>query len=253
MNLAYLEIDYNRAAYDSMPAHVRDAFNERLMLSWLYHEHALEGVVLTGQEIDRALTYQPCRNWCDSMTHRSLRALRDAFMAMMAGPRDLGEAVSLEWLKAMHQGISPGGEEAGRYRKRDTSPGVYNLEVAPASSISYYLRKFLELYHAELRHAHPVRAAAIAHWELMRVFPFDERTGLVARLMMNYILVSHDYPPAIIHAQDRHLYFAALNGHRADLVPIIVDAVSATINAAQAYSNQAFGERYAQRLAAGAR
>ncbi|MBA2664747.1 MAG: Fic family protein [Bradymonadaceae bacterium] len=151
-----------------------------------------------------------------------------------------GDELTIEWIKDLHARMcEPGDENAGRYRKRDTSPGIYNLDVAPAASISYYFRKFMETYNDELIAYHPLRGAAIAHWEFMRVFPFDERSGLVGRLMMNFILLRHNYPPAIIHATDRHHYFAALAGHRTDLVPVVVEAVGATINAAQGFSRRA--------------
>ena len=109
--------------------------------------------------------------------------------------------------------------------------------MVQAQSISYHLRKFLDTYESELVDAHPVRAAALAHWEFMKVFPFDERTGLVGRLMLNAILMRHDYPPAVIHGADRQNYFAALNGHKVDMIPVVVDAVSSTISAATAFSS----------------
>ena len=147
------------------------------------------------------------------------------------------ESAAVALVEAQHAArCEDGEEEAGRYRKRDTSPGVYNLDVVPSQSISYHFRKFLDVYESELLDAHPVRAAALAHWELMKVFPFDERTGLVARLMMNAILIRHDYPPAVIHASDRQTYFAALNGHKVDMIPVVVEAVSSTISAATAFS-----------------
>lgn len=226
---------------------MRVKFLECLLLGWLYYEHALEGVVLILEDIQRALEQRPCRNYCDGQVQKSLRALNQAVDKLMQSPRDRGQSVSLEWLKELHVSLSvEQSDSAGRYRKRDTSPGVYNLEVAPAASISYYLRKFIEQYHENMVGMHPVRAAAIAHWEFMRVFPFDERTGLVGRMLMNYILVSNDYPPAIIHANDRHLYFSALSGHPSDLIPVIVEAVGATTKAAESFSRQHFAPRARQ-------
>lgn len=244
MNLAYLEVDYHRSSYDSMPAPMRAAFLDRVVLSWLYHEHALEGIVLTEADIWRALDNQPARNYCDGLIQKSLRKIYARIHELMdIASTPHAPDISLEWIKECHGMICHEDDAAGRYRKRDTSPGIYNLEVAPASSISYYLRKFLDIYQEELVDAHPVRAAAIAHWEFMKVFPFDERTGLVGRLMLNYILLKNNYPPAIIHANNRHLYFSALGGHRTDLIPVIVDAVSATISAAGAFSHQHMSEQ----------
>ncbi|MEC9397982.1 MAG: Fic family protein [Myxococcota bacterium] len=238
MNLAYLEIDYHRSAYDSMPEQLRAAFMDRLVISWLYHEHALEGVVLEEEDIWRALNNQPCRSYCDRQIHKQIRRMYALFHQILeeAGSQ---EPITLEWLKDTHTALCDASDEAaGRYRKRDTSPGVYNLDVVPSNSISYYFRKFIDIYNEELIGSHPVRAAAIAHWEFMKVFPFDERTGLVGRLMLNAILIRNDYPPAIIHANDRHTYFAALSGHRTDVIPTVVEAVSATIEAVETFSHR---------------
>ena len=238
MNLAYLEIDYHRSAYDAMPTAMCQTFMQRLVLSWLYHEQALEGVVLTERDIERALSCQPSRNYCDEQLSKQLRRMCASFHQLLSEAGS-GEPITMEWLKAQHAALCDEDDPAaGRYRKRNTSPGVYNLDVANQSSISYYFRKFADLYDEELRHSHPVRAATLAHWEFMRVFPFDERTGLVGRLMLNAILLRNDYPPAIIHASERHTYFAALNGYRTDLIPVVVDAVSATIQAAAVFSDQ---------------
>lgn len=238
MNLAYLEIDYHRSAYDAMPRHVRQEFQERLMLSWLYHESALEGIVLTREDLWRALDHKPCRNYCDDRRDQLLRRMK-ASMTQLLSEAGSREALSLEWIKAQHGALcDEGSDAAGRYRKRDTSPGVYNLDVVAANSISYYFRKFIELYEAELTDSHPVRAAALAHWEFMKVFPFDELTGLVGRLMLNAILLRNDYPPAVFHASNRHKYFAALSGHRGDMIPVVVEAVSSTISAASAFSHE---------------
>ena len=45
MNLTYLEIDHNRASYDALVGEAKSAFIDRLMLGWMFHDHALEGVV----------------------------------------------------------------------------------------------------------------------------------------------------------------------------------------------------------------
>lgn len=238
MNLAYLEIDHQRTHYVNLPASVSKVFRERLILSWLYHEHALDGVVLTSTDLSRALEGMPARNYCDAQTQHSLRRMKNCIEHIERSAAR-GDELSNEWLKDLHARMCADDDEnAGRYRKRDTSPGIYNLTVAPAASISYYFRKFEDIYNEELSDYHPLRAAAIAHWEFMRVFPFDERTGMVGRLMLNFLLLKNGYPPAIIHASDRHHYFAALSGYRTDLVPIVVDAVSATIQAAQTLSSQ---------------
>lgn len=234
MNLTYLEIEHKRSDFDSLIGDPRRDFVDRLIMSWLYHDHALEGVVLEKDDILRALSGQPSRNWCDGQVHKSLCRMREVTLDIFARRIDLSDPA--DTLRTLHARLSePADEQAGRYRKRDTSPGVYNLDVVPAASISYYFRKFLDMLETELSRVHPIRAASMAHWELMKVFPFDEKTGMVARLFLNATLVSMGYPPAIIHARDRHHYFGALDGHRTDLIPIVVDAMQGSITAASLY------------------
>ncbi|MFW5968116.1 MAG: Fic family protein [Persicimonas sp.] len=239
MSLTYLEVDQARSDYAALTDDVRQAFEERLVQSWLYHDHMLEGVVLTESDIHRAIDGRPCRNYCDRRTQKSLRRMRGCIHKLY-GDADQDRELSLEWLRDLHERMCDDDDEkAGRYRQRETSPGVYHLDVVGPDSISYHFRKLLDDWRDELSTMHPIRAAALAHWEFMRVFPFDERTGIVGRLMMNYILIKNYYPPAVIHASDRHRYFGALDGSRAEMVPVVVEAIRGTIEAARAFRDRA--------------
>src|SRR6202044_733931 len=71
----------------------------------------------------------------------------------------------------------------------------------------------------------PVRLAAPAHYDLLRVFPFTSDSGKVARLMMNLLLLRSGYPPAIIHSTERQRYYEALKGASAVMQSIVQDAI----------------------------
>ena len=248
MSLTYLEIDQARSDYQAVPDQGKDEFRARLTKSWLYHEHALDAVVLTENDIERALDERPCRNYCDGLVQKSLRYMADAIDYIEEQARGDGE-ISVDFIKDLHIRMCDDDEEvAGRYRQRDTSPGVYNLDIVKQSSISYHFHKFVEKYHDELSNYHPIRTAAHAHWEFMRVFPFDERTGFVGRLMMNFILRKNFYPPAIIHANERQRYFDALDDQPSGMIPVVVDAQKASISAARTFRRE-FSETNSRRAA----
>lgn len=233
MNLTYLEIDHARDGYDSLTGTTRSEFRDRLRLCWLYHEHALDGVALSRDEIDRALADKPSRNYVDAQTKGSVRRL-DQTIQTIRDAADARAELSVDWLRALHAHLCADGDEAaGAFRERDTSPGVYNLDVVDSEEISSRLEAFVARWHEEWSRQHPVRAGALAHWEFMHIFPFDERTGMVGRLMLNFLLLREDYPPATFHAMRRHDYFQALRSNRPDMVPVVVDAVRATIEAAE--------------------
>jgi len=240
MNLTYLEIDHARTPYDTLAGERRDQFERRLLVSWLYHDHALEGIALSRADIDRALEHKPCRNYSEGEVQKSLCRLNNLISYIREEARE-GHELSLDWIRDLHVRMCDDDEDAaGRYRQRDSSPGVYNLDIVKANSISYHFHKLLDDYREEYMEFHPVRRAARTHWEFMRVFPFDGRTGLVGRLVLNYLLLKNDYPPALIHATDRHRYFEALRGHREDLVPVVSDGIKSTIGAAAEFTDQEY-------------
>lgn len=57
---------------------------------------------------------------------------------------------------------------------------------------------------------HPVRYAALAHYKLVHIHPFNDGNGRTSRLLMNMILMQAGFPPVIIMKQDRQRYYRVL-------------------------------------------
>jgi len=49
----------------------------------------------------------------------------------------------------------------------------------------------------------PVELAALFHYRYIRIHPFEDGNGRIARLLMNYILLRHDYPMIVIRTEDQ--------------------------------------------------
>jgi Fic family protein len=58
---------------------------------------------------------------------------------------------------------------------------------------------------------HPVLRAAELHYNLAAIHPFDDGNGRTSRLMMNDLLLRHDYAFSIIQIGQRGAYLAALD------------------------------------------
>lgn len=57
---------------------------------------------------------------------------------------------------------------------------------------------------------HAVTKAAIAHYALVRIHPFNDGNGRLARLIMNAELLKKEFPPCIIYPEDKCEYIDIL-------------------------------------------
>jgi Fic family protein len=62
----------------------------------------------------------------------------------------------------------------------------------------------------------PIELAIIFHYRYIRIHPFEDGNGRIARLMVNYILSKHNYPMIVIRSRAKQEYLEAL--HRSDMI-----------------------------------
>lgn len=57
----------------------------------------------------------------------------------------------------------------------------------------------------------PVELAALFHYRYIRIHPFEDGNGRIARLMVNYILARHGWPMIVVRNRNKNEYIDALH------------------------------------------
>ena len=75
----------------------------------------------------------------------------------------------------------------------------------------------------------PVELAALFHYRYIRIHPFEDGNGRIARLMVNYILTRHDYPMIVVRSRRKSEYLEALHQTDLEVGPVPSDGAHAGI------------------------
>jgi Fic family protein len=210
---------------------LKKEYEETLEMSWIHHDSALEGVVYTFQELRAAMDPTPSAV-ADSSLQPVCEEIRRHRQAI-AYVRDLGERrrvpLNVDSVKKLYVMLHPeeGDVKTVKYRKDIPQHRLYFHEYAPPDKIAYRVRQIMDWLNGPeaKKMKNPLRVAARVHYDLVRVFPFPNDSGKVARLLMNIVLLRGGYPPAIIHSTERQRYYEALKGQ----LPVIVQLVNESI------------------------
>jgi len=210
----------------------RAVFDERVMMSWIFHDFAIEGTVLQLAEIKAAIDDDIISSPALIPAYNHIIGLRDGINSL-AATRGTEQSYNLDWLKRLHYLLLPTDKkDQTQYRKDNPIHRLYFHDLAAADKISYRMRKLTDWLRADdTRRLHPIELAAGIHREVIRIFPWIEISGRVARLAMNHVLVAEGLWPALIHHVDRQRYYDALRNDQDDLLELILAAVQQGLGA----------------------
>ncbi len=214
-------------------------FQERLDMSWIYHDSALEGTVLSRDELKSAMDKDVVPDVSLIPIHDEIRAHKAAIdhVREIAAQRKK-VPITIELILKLRDVLSPNeNAEAlaleGPYRKDTPVHRLYFHDIPAADKIPGEMKKLADwLADAETKKLTSLRLATKLHFKLMQIYPFPRHSGKIARLAMNLVLLRGGYPPAIIHSTDRQRYYESLRGPNTLLYNLVVDALENSIDSA---------------------
>jgi Fic family protein len=203
---------------------------QKFRFDWNYHSNNIEGNSLTFGETKSLLLHNITAQGKSLKDHIEITGHNEAIDALMAFTRR-NEPLSESFVRQLHVLIlreryqvdavtSEGAPtrrwvEVGQYKAGPNHVQTVTGEIfrfAEPIDVPERMRRLIKSIN-ELQSptsAEALLCAANAHYEFVRIHPFDDGNGRMARLLMNLILIKYGFPPAIIKTQNKQEYFAAL-------------------------------------------
>lgn len=221
-------------ALQPLKPELQEKLHKKFRLEFNYNSNHIEGNTLTYGETELLLMFD------DAVGKHNLREFEEmknhdvAYKLIQEWAQDKERPLNEQQIKNLNQTIlvRPYLKEAitgeGVTTKRLIRVGDYkefpNNVLLPNGEIFHFatvvdtpilMKELLDWYHEEENHIHPVTLAAMLHYKFVKIHPFDDGNGRVARLLMNYVMLRNGLPPVIIRTSDKQNYLRAL--HLADL------------------------------------
>jgi Fic family protein len=238
MDGRFFDMDSQLTAMRERQARVSAAlveeFERRLEISWIYHDSALEGVVLSYSEIKAAIDKKIISDVTLIPSYEEIKNFKAAIEYSKEHAANKKKPVTLETIRKLYSILVPDEVAKGiPFRKDNPLHRLYYHEIAPPDKITQRMKKLGEWMEEDAtRRMHPVERAARTHFKLMSIYPWTLSTGRVARVLSNLMLTREGYPPAIVHSIDRQRYYEALRSEHAGIVPLYVEAVATSMETA---------------------
>ncbi|MBI1768209.1 MAG: Fic family protein [Bacteroidetes bacterium] len=205
---------------------------KKFRLEWNYNSNHIEGNTLTYGQTELLLIFEKTTGDHEIREYEEMRA-HDVALKLIADyakdkSRELTEADVRELNKIIlvrpfwSNAQTPDGQptrkliQPGEYKKEPNSVLLQSGEMFHYTSPEETPAKMKELIDwyrkAESeKKLHPAEIAAKLHYDFVRIHPFDDSNGRTSRLLMNFVLLRHDFPPVIIKSADKKGYLNALN------------------------------------------
>lgn len=214
----------------------RYLLSRRFSVDYNFNSNHIEGNTLTYGQTELLLIFGKVTGEGDLKDYVDMKA-SEVGMEMMREEAVLREQpLTQNFIRQLHKTLLredytvyrnlPGGVatsyviHAGQYKTRPNSVITRygdRFEYASPEETPALMSDLVEWYNeAEASGEYsPVELAALFHYRYIRIHPFEDGNGRIARLLVNYILARHDWPMIVVRSRIKQGYLEAL--HQSDI------------------------------------
>lgn len=201
-----------------------------------YNSNHIEGNTLTYGQTELLLLFGKVSGEGDLKDFMDMKA-SEVSLKMMTEEADSRMPLTQNFIRTLHHTLLrqdytiyrtlPGGIQtsyvvhAGQYKTRPNSVITRygdHFDYASPEETPALMNDLVDWYNEEEQKGEltPVELAALFHYRYIRIHPFEDGNGRIARLMVNYIFLRHGWPMIVVRNRNKQEYLEAL--HQSDMI-----------------------------------
>lgn len=204
----------------------------KFMLEFNYNSNHIEGNTLTYGQTEMLLMFGKVVDEANMKDLEEMKAHNVCLKMMQTEAGEKDKPLTETFIRQLHNTLlredytvyrqQPDGSttsyvvHAGVYKTRPNSVMTVTgerFEYASPEETPALMNDLAGWYNDEERRGvmSPIELASVFHYRYIRIHPFEDGNGRIARLLVNYILTRHGYPMIVVKSKDKENYLTALN------------------------------------------
>jgi Fic family protein len=209
---------------------IEHRMQQQFMLDFNYNSNHLEGNTLTYGQTKLLLLFGKIKGEGSMRDYEEMKAHNVGLKMMIEQAKDKERPLSESFIRGLNKIILVGdfwknaNAKIGQYRYK-IHAGVYKtrpnsvitstgelFEYASPEETPSLMKDLIKWYNEEEKNKKLSIAelTALFHYRYIRIHPFEDGNGRIARLLVNYILHRHGYPMIVVQTADRDNYLNVL-------------------------------------------
>ena len=254
-----MELDYLRP----LKSEIEDRVLQKIRLEWNFNSVAGERNALTLEETKSLILHgitkgsRPLKDYIEMKIHNDT-------ISWMFEIAPLGFVLTEDLIKQIHESILLEPYEVQSFDK-DGKPVLKMVEIgkykqspnsfmgkkgkirdfATPEETPLRMKELLEWFSQESQKedVNPIVLAAEFHYRFVKIQPFDDANGRIAKILTNLILKQFGYPPIVVKQSEKNIYhFALQTADTGKLDPFIEFINRNVVNSLELYLKGARGE-----------
>src|SRR3989344_2637069 len=225
--LELIKVEYQKLIKSFTKNQIKDIL-DRFTINFTYESNAIEGNSLTLKDVTLILGENVVPKNKDLREVYETRNTREAHELLFKNKIKINikDIINVHSILVKDTGVQLGFKKLPNYLL------MRNLKTTPPEKVEGEMNKLISWYKSNKNKIHPLRLATEFHAQFERIHPFDDGNGRTGRILLNAILLEHNYPPLIIRKTSRIAYFSSLEafdkGHKTKLERFLLDKIKDT-------------------------